>query len=378
MGREFDRRPLKNCSSWLLPSEIMSNFEQNVECPSLIKIGVTATSTLLCIHRDPVHLNLLMEEGYGLITATNGSDGLRLLVSKLVDAVVLEYHLGLLDGVVVANEIKQVRPRLPIVMLADAVELPAGALSSVDALVAKSDAPHILLATIRSVLQAKQTTQRDKACGELLTTPGGYNMPNPSKHQILVVEDDPSVCETVATLLMSAGYDVATAEDGFRALLQLRNILPDVIFSDLHMPGMSGFELLSVVRRRFPWILTVAMSGAYGGNELPVGVIADGFFAKGGHAKNLFKTLEELLRTAQARSSDHQREIAPAWIPRNGNDSQGMPYVMLTCAECLRSFQMTVKEETTGQVLEVPCRFCPSTSRYIIQPATQGMRELTA
>jgi response regulator RpfG family c-di-GMP phosphodiesterase len=51
-------------------------------------------STLLCIHRDPVQLNLLTEEGYGLITATNGSDGLRLLVSQLVDAVVLEYHLG--------------------------------------------------------------------------------------------------------------------------------------------------------------------------------------------------------------------------------------------------------------------------------------------
>jgi CheY-like chemotaxis protein len=339
---------------------------------------MTTTSTLLCIHRDPVQLNLLTEEGYGLITATNGSDGLRLLVSQLVDAVVLEYHLGLLDGIVVANEIKQVRPTLPIVMLADAVELPDGALRSVDALVAKSDAPRILLATIRSVLQAKHATQRDKAGGELLTTPGGDNMPNPSKHQILVVDDDPSVCETVATLLISAGYDVATAEDGFRALLQLRKMLPDVIVSDLHMPGMSGFELLSVVRRRFPRILTVAMSGAYPGSELPVGVIADGFFAKGGHATNLFKTLEELLRAAQARSSDHQREMAPAWIPRNGNDSQGMPYVMLTCAECLRSFQMTVREETTGQVLEVACRFCPSTSRYIIQPATQGMRELMA
>jgi CheY-like chemotaxis protein len=203
-------------------------------------------------------------------------------------------------------------------------------------------------------------------------------MPDPSKHQILVVDDDQSVCETVTACLVSAGYDVATAEDGFRALLHLRKMLPDVIVSDLDMPSMSGFELLSVVRRRFPRILTVAMSGAYPGNELPPGVIADGFFAKGGGSKNLLKTLEELLRTAQARSSDHRREIAPAWIPRNGNDSQGMPYVILTCAECLRSFQMTVREETTGQVLEIPCRFCPSTSRYIIQPATQGMRDLIA
>jgi DNA-binding NarL/FixJ family response regulator len=59
------------------------------------------------------------------------------------------------------------------------------------------------------------------------------------------------------------------------------------------MPRMSGFEFLSVVRRRFPQILTVAMSGAY--QELPFGVIADGFYAKGEHPKKLFKAIEQLL-----------------------------------------------------------------------------------
>jgi hypothetical protein len=49
---------------------------------------------------------------------------------------------------------------------------------------------------------------------------------------------------------------------------------------------MSGFEFLSVVRRRFPEILTVAMSGAYLGEELPHGVIADRFYPKGEHPSN--------------------------------------------------------------------------------------------
>jgi CheY-like chemotaxis protein len=39
-----------------------------------------------------------------------------------------------------------------------------------------------------------------------------------SKHQALVVDDDPSIRETIAILLISSGYDVATAEDGFGAL----------------------------------------------------------------------------------------------------------------------------------------------------------------
>jgi CheY-like chemotaxis protein len=84
----------------------------------------------------------------------------------------------------------------------------------------------------------------------------------------------------MATLLMSAGYDVATAEDGFGALLQLRKTVPDVVVSELDMPKMSGYELLSVIRRRFPDMLTVAMSGAYQGYDIPRGVVADSFFPK--------------------------------------------------------------------------------------------------
>jgi DNA-binding response OmpR family regulator len=112
-------------------------------------------STLLCIHRDPAQLSLLAQNGYELLTASNGADGLRLFMSRPVDAIVLDYQLGLLDGAVVAAEIKKVKPRVPIVMLAEDVELPADALKSVDALVAKSDGPHFLLATVHFVLNVK-------------------------------------------------------------------------------------------------------------------------------------------------------------------------------------------------------------------------------
>jgi DNA-binding response OmpR family regulator len=122
---------------------------------------MVAPGTILCIHRDPSQLSLLEEGGYGLLTATSGSDGLRLLRSQPVSAVVLEYYLGLLNGAVVADEIRQARPQLPIVMVADHLELPEGTLKSVDALVSKSDGPDFLLATIHAVLQARQSTQHN-------------------------------------------------------------------------------------------------------------------------------------------------------------------------------------------------------------------------
>ncbi|MGA9511549.1 MAG: hypothetical protein WBV55_23200 [Candidatus Sulfotelmatobacter sp.] len=71
---------------------------------------MATNNTLLCIHRDPAQLSLLQENGYELVTATDGSEGLRLLMSRPVDAIVLEYPLGLVDGAVIAAEIKKVRP----------------------------------------------------------------------------------------------------------------------------------------------------------------------------------------------------------------------------------------------------------------------------
>jgi len=356
----------------------MSNCEQNL--PRLLIQAEAKTAearSLLCIHRDPARLSVLQEKGFSLVTATHGTQGLRLLASKSVDAVILEYHLGIVDSVAVADEIKKISPRLPVVMLAESLDLPEGALKSVDALVTRSDGPHFLLEAIHTVLQAKDRLHFDTAPARQAEQRGEEAMPV-TKCQILVVDDDQSVRESITLSLMEEGYDVVAAEDGFRALSQLKKKLPDVVLSDLDMPGMSGFELLSVVRRRFTQISTVAMSGAYVGEEVPFGLIADGFFNKSSQSKNLLNTIQQSLLTTQARSRDHHRECTPAWIPRNGNESKAMPYVVLTCAECLRAFPMNLAEGTTAEVLEMPCRYCHSMNRYIIEPSNQYACEASA
>lgn len=117
---------------------------------------LTATKrTLLCIHQNPAQLRLLAEHGYELLTASNGHGGLRLFMSQPVDAIVLEYYLGLLNGLVIAAAIKQVRPEMPVIMLADNADLPTDDLKSVDALVCTSDGAHVLLAIIHFVLSVK-------------------------------------------------------------------------------------------------------------------------------------------------------------------------------------------------------------------------------
>jgi CheY-like chemotaxis protein len=182
--------------------------------------------------------------------------------------------------------------------------------------------------------------------------------------RILVVEDDPGIRRTVAMILSLNGYEVETASDGFDALLCLNKHLPDLLLSDLHMPNMSGFELLSVVRRRFPQVKVIATSGAYDARSVPSGVVADGFYGKGrSSAEELLELIKNVVNMGPL---NHDRANAPVWIPRNGKDHNGKPFVVLTCTECLRSFPFTVAREPRDEILTTPCLYCPHEISYII------------
>jgi CheY-like chemotaxis protein len=192
-------------------------------------------------------------------------------------------------------------------------------------------------------------------------------MSTPVKHRILVVDDDDSVRELFRRILQKEGYEVTAAKNGFDALLRLKEVVPDVIISDLNMPEMSGFEFLSVVRRRFPQISVIASSGAYASKVVPSGVLADAFYAKGeDHSQTLLSAVAGLIQTSATQASSHQHSSAPVWIPRNGKDSNGIPYIVITCTECLRSFPLHVSTEENPEVLETHCLFCSNTVRYII------------
>jgi CheY-like chemotaxis protein len=99
-------------------------------------------------------------------------------------------------------------------------------------------------------------------------------------YRILIVEDDPRLREVGKLVLETQGYEVHVAGDGFEALIALKRSLPDIIISDLSMPNMNGFELLSVVRRRFPTIPVIVISGEFSVLTVPESVLADAFFPK--------------------------------------------------------------------------------------------------
>ncbi|MBI4734219.1 MAG: response regulator transcription factor [Rubrobacteridae bacterium] len=66
--------------------------------------------------------------------------------------------------------------------------------------------------------------------------------------QILVIEDDPLIRETLEYSLKGAGFDVSTAENGIDGLVKIKEIKPDIILLDLLMPEIDGFEVSKRVR----------------------------------------------------------------------------------------------------------------------------------
>ena len=134
---------------------------------------------------------------------------------------------------------------------------------------------------------------------------------------VLIVDDEPHIRNSMSHILASLGHSVRCAEDGFTALARIREACPDILLSDLNMPGMSGFELLREVGRRFPSIYVIATSGSFSGTHVPQGVVADAFYEKATKLSLLFQIIERGNRWKQRLSgspSASARRMAPGRI----------------------------------------------------------------
>jgi CheY-like chemotaxis protein len=116
-------------------------------------------ATILCIddHRNGLigRKMLLEENGYEVLEATGGDEGLKLFRSHSVDAVVLDYQMPGMNGDVVAVKMKRVKAHVPIMLLSAYGPLPRSKLRAVDTFLSKSQPPNILLSTLQSLLDSR-------------------------------------------------------------------------------------------------------------------------------------------------------------------------------------------------------------------------------
>lgn len=186
------------------------------------------------------------------------------------------------------------------------------------------------------------------------------------RYRVLIVDDSESLLAATAALLSREGYVVETAHDGFEALMLLRGSQPEILISDLKLPNMSGFELLAVVRKRFPAMGVIAMSGEFSAARMPEGILADRFVTKGNNCIfELVETVRELMSESPVRAQPSKQEIAPAWLPRSQRG-----YVVVTCPGCLRSFSVLQSPTEPGLVFKDTCIHCGIEVAYCIDATT--------
>ena len=80
---------------------------------------------------------------------------------------------------------------------------------------------------------------------------------------ILVIDDDANIRETFAQTLKRAGHDVLAAADGREAIRQLAAAPADLVILDLFMPTQDGLETITELRRNFPNVAIIAISGGH-------------------------------------------------------------------------------------------------------------------
>jgi len=125
----------------------------------------------------------------------------------------------------------------------------------------------------------------------------------PHVANILVVDDEPSARAALVDLLREEGFTVRSAADGFKALGQMDDWTPDLVITDVKMPGMDGIELMAKVRDRLEGTAVVVMT-AFGSVEHAVSAMqqgADDYLTKPVHFPELLTVVRRVLANDEVR-----------------------------------------------------------------------------
>lgn len=210
---------------------------------------------ILIVEDEPVHLNVMKAkleyEGYGVLVALDGEEGLRMIKSEKPDLVLLDIILPKMDGFDVLAALKKEGISTPVVIISNSgqpVEIDKAIKFGVkDYLVKAEFNPADVLAKVEKVLgkpsQDNKNHKKDNSSEHgSAALPDFY--PKSGKPKILIIEDDKFLRDLIVQKLQKEGFDVLEAADGEEGLKVLGEKKADLILLDLILPGLDGFEVL--------------------------------------------------------------------------------------------------------------------------------------
>ncbi len=127
------------------------------------------------------------------------------------------------------------------------------------------------------------------------------------KHKILIIDDQPVIRDMMRDVMAKEPYEVICAASAEEALVIMERETADVVISDEMMPGMTGSEFLSIVRRKYPDTVRIMLTGK-GSLETAIRAINEGeiyrFFTKPCSMVDLIVTIRQALEQKELKKEN--------------------------------------------------------------------------
>ncbi len=137
-------------------------------------------------------------------------------------------------------------------------------------------------------------------------------------HRILVVEDEEGIRKNIERLLTLEGYEVGTAPNGQHGLVIARSMLPDIIITDINMPGMDGFAMLDAIRHHpeLDRCIVIMLTAADERDSMRRGMRlgADDYLTKPFRREELLDSISSQLRKRERFNRDKEEAVARATV----------------------------------------------------------------
>jgi CheY-like chemotaxis protein len=222
-----------------LPAVLVEKKAENAPVVELFPSAVCGAGndgcTVLVIDDDPMVCDMmqrfLAEDGFRVVTAGNGDEGLALARNRKPCAITLDVIMPSMDGWAVLGALKNdpALADIPVIMLTIVDDRSMGyALGAADYLVKPLSKERL-----KSVLERYRPGCADK--------------------RVLLVEDDAPTRDVTQRMLEKEGWFVTSAENGRAGLAQVASNPPELILLDLMMPEMDGFQFVAEIEKHEQW-----------------------------------------------------------------------------------------------------------------------------
>jgi DNA-binding NtrC family response regulator len=249
----------------------------------------------------------LNRRGFEVNIALNGVTALEMVDKQKYDAVVLDVKMPDIDGIEVFNQIVKKYPDLPVIILTGHSSFDDAFQTSKDGVADYLSKPieiEELVEHIKDAVSRARELQADRHNG---TDPGYIE----DDIRVMLVDDEVDFLESMKKILQRRRMVITTAESGEKALVLLKEKIVDIAIVDVKMPGMDGLDVLKRIKKDFPSVEVVLLTGHPTVDAALEGIKlgADEYLKKPPDIDELISTIRHLFQKRQDVILDRQKKL---------------------------------------------------------------------